>query len=206
MTTQHHKAALATFDNINSNLGVIRAAVIDLTVKYELDGAAEAYNEAVKVLRDVSQLITGSIDNEFFDAEKRGMKFLAALCGKLDLEFDAILQKHENIYRGALSRYLQSASELEKKGFTPKQTANSGLDARPDEAKHLGRMARLKAERMKIVLFLKDSPRYDMAILEGTRFEGWTLETNKFHWPYTSPTPKGLRIGECLVESDEFNG
>jgi len=181
--------------------------VIDLTVKYQLDGAAELYNEAVKVLRDVSQLIKASIDNEFIEAEKRGMRFLTALCGKLDLEFDAILQKHENIYQGALGRYLQSVSELDKKGFTPSQIANSGLDAKPDEAKHLARMERLKSEREKITRFLQDSPRYDMAILEGTRFEGWTPETNKFHMPYQNvATPEGLQIGECLVQSDEFNG
>ncbi|MDD5277915.1 MAG: hypothetical protein PHR16_17815 [Methylovulum sp.] len=172
---------------------VLRAQNYDARLKTELDSA-------LRTLDNIYGRINDSIVETREDAEKRGMRLLSSICTQYDLHIQQAINYENNRFGFAVLQYEEEAEKLRLLGYDHEKIQQILKDTpKPDIELHRRKIAVITAESQKVSRFMGDYPRYNMALLEGTRFEGWTLETNKFVNPNTSDRKANYYQDDSLI-------
>ena len=169
--------------------------------------ASEKALEALNALSSFFNQMKDGLAAQVEDAELRGMKTLAGLCGYYGLHIGEAIAYEEAKLNREIQSYESTLKDLvENRGYTLEMAEKVLADTKPDPDLHAQKIAVLCEERGKIEKFTRDFPRFDMALLDGTRFEGWTVENNQFLDPcnpvYEHGRPKVTRWDE--IETDAY--
>lgn len=175
-------------NEIEACVSDLRGSLSQLSYLVNDPAISGEYSAAVDAMEKLSNKFSANLDAQVDEAKRRGMDKLAALCGHYVLHIGEAIAYEEAKLKSAINNYESIFKDLiENRGYTNEQACKILADSKPDPDLHARKIAVIIEEQHKVEKFMKDFPRHDMTLLEGTRFAGWTLENNPFMNMYPAP-------------------
>jgi|GEM_PF-1808586 len=129
-------------------------------------------------LNELNLTLQAATNDDKQQAGDRGMLELMYLCSNRLAKIPEEMAWERRKWVSAVGEFDLLFNDLVKRGYSAAQAERVLVDSpRPSADSYYSKQWALEAEQSKLEAFCKDFPRYDQAVLAGTRFANWSKES-----------------------------